>query len=102
MSDPKPYFLRGERRWDSNVKIPGKRAEVGRHDRVSDASKTGGRGEQQHANTSNTASKAPHHLQVLFLTFLPWSSIAMLKGVSERAEFLDGGNIDHAKEKSSK
>ena len=65
MSDPKPYFLRGERRWDSNVKIPGKRAEVGRHDRVSDTSQARGEGEQKEAKkTSDISSQVSHGLQV--------------------------------------
>ena len=65
MSDPKPYFLRGERRWDSNVKIPGKRAEVGGHDRVSDTSQARGEGEKKEAKkTSDISSQVSHGLQV--------------------------------------
>ena len=65
VSDPKPYFLRGERRWDSNVKIPGKRAEVGRHDRVSDTSQARGEGEKKEAKkTSDISSQVSHGLQV--------------------------------------
>ena len=72
VSDPKPYFLEEYlRQLSAIVKQPGKGAEVGRHDRVRDASETRGGGEQQHANPSNTASQAPHHLQVPLLTFLP-------------------------------
>ena len=65
VSDPKPYFLRGERRWDSNVKIPGKRAEVGGHDRVSDTSQARGEGEKKEAKkTSDISSQVSHGLQV--------------------------------------
>ena len=46
------------------MKRPGKGAEVGRHDRVSDTSQARGGGEQKDAKTTSDISQVSHGLQV--------------------------------------
>ena len=78
-----------------HMKRPGKGAEVGRHDRVSDASQPRGGGEQQEANTSNTASQAPHHLQVVLVTLLSCVDFGLLHTSNDWLQFVNYPSHPH-------